>query len=205
MSLRSLLETFENSPAARQTSVSDAEGKSPDLAAARSQGFDAGYASGWEDAHKADDAARQRVAAEFERNIETLAFTYQEAVDLIRGELFAFLDAVVEKFLPSTLPDLTREHLREALRRLGEEHLVVPVELVVSSDSRRLVDELMNEDFSLEIAIVEDPTLASHQVFFRLGQRETSIDMMPLIDNLRSQLAAMNLTLRENEGKNVRA
>lgn len=206
MSLRSLLETFDG--AVPRSSVSDAETSARDssIAAEKSRAYEAGYASGWEDAHRSDDEAHLRVAAEFERNIETLAFTYHEAVDLVRAELAEFLDAIVESFLPPMLPDLTRAHLRDALRKLGEEQTVLPIEIVVSSDSLDLVEGMMSEDFSLDLSVVEDASLAPHQVFLRMGQRETAIDLAPLVDSLRSQLGAMTLNqIKPEEDKDVRA
>lgn len=199
MSLRSILETFDASVAnAHGTTVSDVE-QADAIAAARAHGFESGYASGWEDSQKTDEVAHNRVAAEFERNIETLAFTYHEAVDLIRAELFGFIDAIVETFLPPLLPDLTREHVRDSLRKLGASDLITPVELVVSPDCRSLVEDMMSVDFSLELDLVEDATLAPHQVFLRLTTSETSIDLAPLVEKLKSQIKAMNQEATDEE------
>jgi flagellar assembly protein FliH len=207
MSLRSLLETFDPSPASAPapSPVSVETAPSVDPAALRSEGYEAGYASGWEDARTADDAARQRVAAEFERNIEALAFTYHEAVDLVRAELMDFVDAVVAAFLPAALPDLTREHLRSALNDLGEQALVKPVEIVVSSDCRHSVEAMLDEDFSLDLTLVEDPGLAPHQIFLRLAETETSIDLMPLVDTLKDQLDAVKSASLPKEASDARA
>jgi flagellar assembly protein FliH len=191
MSLRSLLESFDSGIAASPAELASPGADVGTVAAARSEGYEAGYASGWEDAHTSDQAARERIAAEFERNIEALAFTYHEAVDLVRAEVFDFVEAVIEGFLPAILPELTREHLREALRKHGEDLLHAPVDIVVSSDCRDVVAEMMSEDFALELNLVEDPTLAPHQVFLRFAQTETAIDLAPVAETLRAQLTAM--------------
>lgn len=206
MSLRSLLETFDGKPAALSGNASAGAAPEQDFSADRSRAYEAGYASGWEDALASEEAARLRVAAEFERNVETLAFTYHEAVDLVRAELFEFLEAIIDSFLPPLLPDLTRAHLRDALRKLAEEQTTIPVEIVVSSDSLDLVQGMLGEDFSLDLTVIEDTTLAPNQVFLRMGRRETAIDLAPLVETLRSQLDAMAVNHREEEEEpNVRA
>lgn len=205
MSLRSLLEPFDGKTAVSSGSDLSQSPGADEIAAARSEGFDAGYASGWEDAQSSDEAARRRIAAEFERNIETLAFTYHEAVDLIRAELFTFIDAVIESFLSPLLPDLMRAHLRDALRAAGDDGLAAPVEIVVSSDSHASVAEMLSDDFALEIILVEDATLAPHQVFLRLGHREKSIDLEPMVELLQQQLSAIGKVEEMGEEKDVRA
>ena len=191
MSLRSLLESFDSGHAKALADPTSPGADGGSVAAARSEGYEAGYASGWEDAHTSDKAARERIAAEFERNIEALAFTYHEAVDLVRAEVFDFVEAVIEGFLPTILPELTREHLREALRKHGEDLLHAPVDIVVSSDCREVVAEMMSEDFALDLNLVEDSTLAPHQVFLRIGKTETVIDLAPVAETLRAQLLAL--------------
>lgn len=191
MSMKRLLETFDGRPAASTVRLGKEGGPEADLAAVRSEGYEAGYASGWEDAHRSDNEARRRVAAELERNIESLAFTYHEAVDLVRSELFGFIDAVIETFLPSLIPEMTRELVRDTLRQLGEEALHAPVELVSSSDSRGILAELLEEDFSIDLSLVEDDTLAPCQVFVRLAGKESAIDLMPLVVTLKAQFSAL--------------
>ena len=205
MSLRSLLEPFDGRKNASTGLEYAHQASAADIATARSEGFEAGYASGWEDAQASDETARLRVAAEFERNIETLAFTYHEAVDLIRAELFTFIDAIIDSFLPPLLPELTRAHLRDTLRAAGDDGLAAPVEIVVSSDSHASVAEMLRDDFALDITLVEDATLAPDQVFLRIGQRETTIDLRPMVEMLRQQLSAVGKVAEMKEKNDARA
>lgn len=197
MSLRSILETFQPDEERRAAGQVAFAPNPVDLAAARSEGYEAGYKSGWDDAHESDDAARQRVAAEFERNMEALAFSYHEAVDLVRAELLDFIRAIVEKFLPDTLPELTREHVRSALLEIGEQQLDASVEIAVSPDGQPLVEDLLDDEFSLDLSVVPDPTLAPHQIFLRLASRETAINLEPLIGSLKDQLDAIGPTAQD--------
>ena len=102
MTLQNLLETFE--PRKDAAKKPPDQLSAADVEAIRSAAYEAGYASGWEDAQKADSEAQNRVTAEFERNIQNLVFTYSEAVDCVRGELKGFGSAVIDGFR-ATGPD----------------------------------------------------------------------------------------------------
>ena len=196
MTLENLLETFD---ARGQTPVAPTGQTDPnELEGLRSESYDAGYASGWEDALKSDTEARNRVEAEFERNIQNLVFTYTEAVDCIRGEVKNFVSAIIEGFLPEIVPDLTREHLRNELLKVADNMIEAPVEIVTSSDSKPLLEDLLDNEFSLNIALVEDNGLAPRQVFIRIAEREIEVNVDPMIEALRKQFQALAET---NEGR----
>ena len=190
MSIRDLLETFEVMEPAHSNRVGAPTRET--LETVRTSAYEAGYASGWEDARLADGEAHTRVQAEFERNVEALSFTYHEAVDRVRGELKTFIDALLSEFLPQILPDALREHLRAELLSAAEEGLDLPVEIVVSPDSADLVSELANGSFTVGIELIEDASLAEHQVFVRIAESEKEINLAPLISELKFQLGAMS-------------
>ena len=195
MTLESLLETFEGrtKKSGDQPGTIDAK----DVEAIKSEAFESGYSSGWEDAQKADSDTRQRIEAEFERNIQNLVFTYTEAVDCVRGELKSFITAIVEGFLPEIVPDLTREHVRSELLKIADDLVEAPIEIMTAPESKPLLEELLEKDFQLNIGLVEDPTLAERQVYIRIAEREIEIDVAPLVTALRSQLEAIVQTKEE--------
>ena len=200
MTLQNLLETFENGTVAKATVPGQPDLKEID--SIRAEAFENGYSSGWEDAQKADGAARERVEAEFERNIQNLVFTYTEAVDCVRGELKNFLSTIINGFLPEIVPDLTREHVRNELLKLADDLVEAPVEIVCSPDSKPLLEELLNSNATLEIRLVEDGSLASRQVYIRIAEREIEVNVAPLIEALRVQLRAVaeDVTERTSHG-----
>ena len=185
MTLQNLLETFEPMATAATRNSSDILGAG-DIERIRSQAYEAGYASGWEDAQKADDDGRQRIEAEFERNIQNLVFTYSEAVDCIRGELKGFVEALIEGFFPAITSDLVREHVRGELLKLADELVETPIEIVTSPDGEAILAEMLQGDFPLQVTLVKDPTLASRQVYIRVAEREIEINTAPLLEALRA-------------------
>lgn len=188
MSIRSLLETFEVSDVESPKSPAATD---PSLENLRATAFEAGYASGWDDAKTADEQARCRVQAEFERNVEAISFTYHEAVDRVRSELKTFIDALISEFLPGILPTALREHIRAELLSIAENKIELPIEIVMSPNCSELVAELTEGDFSSNMELIEDASLAPNQVFVRIGENEKEINLAPLVSELKFQLGAM--------------
>lgn len=190
MSIRDLLETFDvlESPAAQKSD----EGALSSVESVRTSAFEAGYASGWEDAKAADDEARHRVQAEFERNVEAMSFTFHEAVDRVRSELKSFIDSLLTEFLPEIVPDALRAHIRAELLSAAEENLDLPVQIVVSPDCANLVSDLVDGDFKMGMELLEDASLAANQVFVRIAEREKEINLAPLVSELKFQLGAIS-------------
>lgn len=187
MTRHRFLETFSQSPG-----PPSAPPEAQDLMeAARAEGYEAGYASGWDDAIASDQTSRMRMAAEFERNIQNLAFTFAEAVTHVRGELRGFLTDIVDQFFPAIAPEALRGHVAAELLRLGEERMDVPVQIVTSPDCNQMIAEMLKADFSLDVALVEDSSLSPGQVYVRLGAREMEVDLGPLIKAVSSQLKAI--------------
>lgn len=189
MTLQNFLETFDTESGGKVALTGQPDPKV--VESIRAEAFESGYSSGWEDAQKADGEARERVEAEFERNIQNLVFTYSEAVDCIRGELKNFLSAIINGFLPEIVPDLTREHVRNELLKLADDLVEAPVEIVCSPDSKPLLEELLHSNAALEIRLVEDGSLAARQVYIRIAEREIEVNVAPLVEALRIQLRAV--------------
>ncbi len=190
MTLENILETFDGRN--RTTGSTPGPVEQVDVEKERSDSFDLGYASGWEDAQKSLTEAQQRIEAEFERNIQNLVFTYSEAVDCVRGELKNFISAIIEGFLPEIVPDLTREHVRNELLKIADDLVEAPVEIVTAPDSKALLEGLLERDFALSIGLVEDAKLAPRQVYIRIAEREIEVNVAPMIEALRSQLHAIS-------------
>lgn len=182
------LESFDRS----ESGTPRKEEPNEQLEAVKAQAYEAGYTSGWDDAIASDKTSRLRMEAEFERNIQNLAFTFGEAVTHVRSELRQFLETITDQFLPTIAPDILREHVRSELLKFGEELTDIPVELVASPDCNPTVAEMLKSDFAMEITLIEDADLSEGQVYLRLGTREMEINLNPLMKAVSAQLAALN-------------
>lgn len=200
MTIQKLLETFD--PISLKTSSSGEASvlSAAEIEAIRQKGYEEGYSSGWDDATASEAEAHRRVDAELERNIQNLAFTYNEAVDRVRAELKSFVSALVDGFFPDLVLDLTREHVRAELVRMADAHVEAPLEIVTSPDAFEVLQNMLKNDFSLEIELVADSNLAPRQVFVRSHVREIEVDLSPLLSALREQFDAIQQT--ENRAEN---
>jgi flagellar assembly protein FliH len=194
VSLKRLLEEF--SPNASQAVSAQASATSFDtheLDLLKKAAFEDGYASGWDDARKAEDAARAHVDAEFERCLHELAFTYHEAVGQIRAEMLPLVDTLLEQFFPKLLPDLLRETVREEILGHAEERLSPSIELQAAVGTTELFEDLLLERTDLQINVREEPSLGPNQAFVRIEKREILVDFEPLLALARSQLDALRV------------
>lgn len=199
MSLQSIFEEFEAPMPDAPGRLGGPGGLSSEAAEQlRARAYEAGYASGWEDAARATEERTARIDAEFERCVQDLGFTFHEAVTQLRGELAVLLDALVEQFFPAMLPTLLRETAREEIARMAEGLLDPKIEIVAAGETLEVLRDLAAEHGG-DIEFFEEPSLGANQAFVRIGGREVAIDFAPLVATLREQLAA----LKQNAGKKV--
>lgn len=189
MTLRSFLEDFHSRSAAN--SVPDQEGESEYIEAARTEGYERGYASGWEDASKAAEEARKKIDAEFTRNIQDLSFTFHEATNHVRGEVLQLLDQMMTSFFPEILPRTLRESVRHSIQTALEETLDVQIQLVASPDGMPFLSDLLEGEEGLPITLTEEATLAPHQVFIRFAEREIDLNFSDVLEAFSKQLTAI--------------
>jgi flagellar biosynthesis/type III secretory pathway protein FliH len=144
----------------------------------RLAGFDKGYAAGWDDATTAVNTDRSAVECEVARNLQSLAFTFQEArMHLLRG-LKPLLTTMMGRLLPQMGQELLCERILETLLPKAEYILESPAHIHVNSKTRRALEGLLAKAKGLTLKVVEDPALSDGQVFIRFHDgEETLIDM----------------------------
>ena len=139
--------------------------------------YEQGYKAGWDDAAAAQDEDQTRIRADFSRNLQQLAFTYQEA----RSHVLKGVEPLLKEMVSRLLPDMARETLApmvlEQVMPMAEELADQPVALVVNPAMRAPVETLIAQATGLPMHIVEEPSLAEGQVYIRLGGAETKVDL----------------------------
>lgn len=190
MTLRRLLEEFEAST--RPTSDEFRPELAPeDIEGIRAKAYEAGYASGWDDASKAAEDQRAKVDAEFVRCVQDLGFTFHEAVGHVQGGLAELLSTLLDQFFPAILPDLLRETVREEILKNAEPHLEPTIVLVASSDTAPHFEGMVSNLDGISLELIEEPTLGPNQAFLKFQDREILADFGPLIEATRNQLLAL--------------
>ena len=169
------LEVFAmpDAPLARTTVVMDV-GALEDL---RILAYEQGYTAGWDDAATAQTDDQARIKADFARNLQSLGFTFQEA----RMHVLRAIQPLIQEIVGHLLPKIARESLAsvalEALMPLAGQMADAQVTLVLNPVSRAAVEALLEQATGLPLIIIEEPTLGEGQVYLRLGDSETRIDL----------------------------
>lgn len=165
--------TMPDAPLARTTVVMDV-GALEDL---RILAYEQGYTAGWDDAAAAQTDDQSRIKADFARNLQSLGFTFQEA----RMHVLRAIHPLIQEIVSHLLPKIARESLAsvalEALMPLVDQMADAQVTLVLNPVSRAAVEALLEQATGLPLIIIEEPTLGEGQVYLRLGDSETRIDL----------------------------
>jgi len=147
------------------------------LEEARLAAYEQGYTAGWEDASAAQSDDQSRMSGEVGRNLQVLGFTYHEArIHVLRG-LAPLLQGIVTRLLPEMAREALAPLVLETLMPLAESMAEAPVTLVMSPASRASVEALLEKATGLPLTLTEEPSLGDGQVYLRLGDTETRVDL----------------------------
>lgn len=139
--------------------------------------YDAGYAAGWEDAASAQSADQTRVRADLARNLQSLGFTFHEARMHVLRALEPLLTEVVGRFLPALARETLAPLVLDVLMPLAEKMADAPVTLVLNPAARPAVEALLEQATGIPLTLVEEPSLSEGQVYLKLGETETQINL----------------------------
>lgn len=177
------LEVFETvEPLKKATVVTDIGA----LEEARLAAYEQGYSAGWEDASNATSEDQTRIGADLARSIQALGFTYHEA----RMHVLRAIGPLLQEMVARLLPEMAREALApvvlETLMPMAETMADAPVSIVMNPAVRPAIEALLERATGLPLTVIEEPTLGEGQVYLRLGDTETHVDL----DRATAEIAA---------------
>lgn len=198
MGSRLRLEVFEVPDiTGAQVNVSSSDFEEMRLAA-----FEKGYTAGWDDAVAAQDAETAKLRADLARNLQDLSFTYQEA----RSHVLQAMEPLLRDMVGKVLPTIARESLSrivlETLQPLAEEMSGAAITVVVNPANRHSVETLLSATKTLPLTFVEEPSLGEGQVYLRMGEAESRIDLDGVIAAIGRAVAgffAMQNEVKDHE------
>lgn len=192
------LEVFEVPDVSPQkVNVSAADFEEMRLAA-----FEKGYTAGWDDAVAAQDADGAKLRADLARNLEELSFTYAEARSHVLQAMEPLLRDMVAKVLPTIAQETLAPVVLETLRPLAEEMAGAAITVVVNPVNRHKVETMLSTGKTLPLTFVEEPSLGEGQVYLRMGDAESRIDLDGVIAAIGRAVAgffAMQNEVKDNE------
>ena len=146
--------------------------------------FEQGYSAGWDDAVAAQLDDQTRIRADLARNLQSLAFTFQDA----RSHVLQAIRPLILEMTSRLLPEVAREALAptvlDALSPLAEELADAPLTLVLNPTVRGQVEELLTHATGLPMKINEEPSLPEGQVYIRFGTVETKVDLSKVTSDI---------------------
>lgn len=174
MKSRLKLEVFETeTKAGAATVVTDLNA----MEEARLAAYEQGYSAGWEDAAAAQGEDQSRLSADMAHNLQSLGFTYHEA----RVHVLRAIEPLLTEMVGCLLPEIARNTLApvvlETLLPLAESMADTPVSLVLNPAARPAIEAMLTETSSFPLTVIEEPTLGEGQVYLRLGDSETRVDL----------------------------
>jgi flagellar biosynthesis/type III secretory pathway protein FliH len=163
--------------------------------------YDAGYAAGWEDAAAAQSADQTRVRADLARNLQSLGFTFHEARMHVLRALEPLLNEIVGRFLPGLARETLAPIVLDVLMPLAEKMADAPVTLVLNPAARPAVEALLEQATGIPLTLVEEPSLSEGQVYLKLGETETQINLDRATAEITAAVRGF-FELPEKENKN---
>jgi flagellar biosynthesis/type III secretory pathway protein FliH len=169
------LEVFDTAPAADGRLQPLVEATAVEEAKVAS--FEQGYSAGWDDAVAAQQGDQTRIRADLARNLQSLAFTFQDA----RSHVLQAIRPLILEMVDRLLPEIAREALAptvlEALTPMADELADAPLTLILNPAVRGQVEELITQATGLPMVIEEESSVPEGQVYIRFGPTETKVDL----------------------------
>jgi flagellar biosynthesis/type III secretory pathway protein FliH len=165
---------------------------------AKISAFEQGYTAGWDDAASAQQGDQSRIRADLARNLQTLAFTFQDA----RSHVLQAIRPLILEMTNRLLPEVAREALAptvlEALMPMADELADAPLILVLNPAARDGVEDLITQATGLPLVIEEEPSLGEGQVYIRFGRTETKVDLTQVTADISAAVRGyFNVTSQE--------
>lgn len=143
----------------------------------RLQIYEQGYTAGWEDAVKAYAEDQARIRVDLAKNIQSLSFTYQEALHHVLKSLRPMLEEIIGKTLPETANFSFGQRLAETLMPVLEKSAAAPVSLMIHPNARAAVEAVIENLDALPLQLIEETTLGEGQAYIRFEQTEIHLNM----------------------------
>jgi len=154
----------------------------------RLEAYEAGYKSGWDDANSETAASDRRIAADLERNLSDLTFTYEEA----RAEVLQGISGLISSILTGFLPRLAAEAV---LPRVADEldALIASVgsgtcRLLAAPGTCKQLDWLAEKYLEMELEIVPEPAYPDGRVTLHFAGETREIDLTDLLQTMSAAI-----------------
>ncbi len=147
----------------------------------RLEAYEQGYKAGWDDAAAAQAEEQSRISADFARNLQELSFTYHEARNHILNSLKPLFTEMVSKVLPTLAQEALPQTIVDEVLSVASTQTEAEIEIVVSPANRPALEQLLEGQTTLDINIIEEPTMAEGLAYLRFSDSEKQIDLTSVL------------------------
>lgn len=170
-----------------------------ELEESRLAAFEQGYTAGWDDAAMAQTDEVARLRADLGRNLQEMSFSYHEA----RGHTLRALEPLLHDMVTKVLPAVARETLGqmvlEQLRPVAERLVETPILVTANPVNREAIEALVIGQAGIPMRFAGEATLGEGQVYLRLGQTESRVDLDGVTATIAAAVAAFFQIEKEKE------
>ena len=150
-------------------------------------GYEDGYRAGWDDAVAQEHNAAKRVAADLEKSLQDIAFTFYEARGQVLREISAMLEAVTGKLLPELAQAGFAQTLAGAVTAQIDTAGPQGVKLSVHPENLQKVQNLLPATQPVPVDVCSEPAVAPGQAFLSVGGVESIFDIDALTDQIQQE------------------
>ena len=154
----------------------------------RLNAYEGGYKSGWDDATAEREKSDQLIAADLERNLQDISFTYSEARSEVLNGFGGLIESILTSFLPAVAAEavvpLVNAELETLLRNLGDQRC----ELLASVRTAAQLDWLISRHLEADLHIIPEPAFADGRVSLRFGGEEREVDMSGMVETMTAAI-----------------
>ncbi|NJM81748.1 MAG: flagellar biosynthesis protein [Tabrizicola sp.] len=147
------------------------------LEEAKIAAFEKGYTAGWDDAVAATETDQSLIRADLARNLQSLAFSFQEARSHVLGAVRPLILEMVNRLLPELAREALAPMVLEGLMPIAESLADTPLTLVMNHAVRTRIEAVLTQATGLPLIIEDEPSLDEGQVYIRFGAAETKVDL----------------------------
>ncbi len=196
MSLSHLYQNFSSLPASDTTVAPFDQDRIED---AKLQSFETGYKAGWEDAIKAQETAKDRIASDFAQNLQDMSFTFHEASTKLSLAMKPFLSQIVSKILPDLTDKIIAAQAVSQMIELMEAQSETAIQIVVSPKNLDALTDLLAEKSNIPFQITAEPALGEGQVYLRANAEEREINLDAVKHGISNALDAFFQQLEQED------
>jgi len=157
---------------------------------AKLQSFEDGYQAGWEDAVKAHEDAKDRIATDFAQNLQDMSFTFHEAFAKLSLAMKPLLSQIVTKVLPELSDKSIAAHVLDQMTELMAVRSVNAIEIAVAPENLDALTEILRGQTNIPFEVKAESALGEGQVYLRVNADEREVNFGAITAGMSDALDA---------------